>query len=277
MGHTRIAEFEVGRPTEGVFAVVRKARLLSRNGDPYLALELSDATGTVPARVWQNAEHFDRIVQTGDHVVATGKPSVFRGELQFDVRRLERVDATGESFVPVARRPIEDMAGELDFLVEEITDGTLRAIARQLWGSEHRDALLASPATVSDHHAYLGGLVEHTVGVTAICMATCDRHEHLDRSLLATAALCHDVGRMREIRVDNAIGADDQGSLYGHLLLSHELVAEAAGAVSALEHPRWPELVHAIANHHGPLDRCRTREAAALTMANQLDVRMASR
>jgi 3'-5' exoribonuclease len=273
MSRTSIAEFEVGRPTEGVFAVVRKARRLNRNGEPYLALELSDQSGTIPARVWQNAEHFDRVVQTGDHVVAVGKPSIFQGNMQFDVRRLERVDAEGESFVPMANRPLDEFAGELDFLIDEIVDDAFRGVCERLWRGPLREDLLRSPATVSDHHSYLGGLAEHTISVATICMAACDRHAHLNRSLLATAALCHDVGRMREIRVGDAIGADEQGSLYGHLLLSHEMVTEAGRDAGALDHPAWAELVHAIAQHHGPSDRCRTREAQVLLFANQLDVR----
>jgi 3'-5' exoribonuclease len=277
---SRIADLQAGRPVEGVYAVLRKSRRHSRNGDPYLVLELSDSTGRIEGRVWQNAEFFDRNVSTGDQVRVVGKPSLFRDELQLDIRRIDRVDEPlGESFVPAARRDLADLAGELDFLVDELDGTAQHALVHAVWHGPERERLLRSPATPADHHAYLGGLVEHTVSVAAICMAAAERHEGVDRSLLLAAALLHDVGRAREIEVGDQIGVPEDGALYGHLLLGHELLLEAAaragGDVRGTDW--WAGLVHAINSHHGPLERCRTREAVTLASANALDVRLGSR
>lgn len=274
---TRIAEFEVGRPTEGTFAVLSKARRMNRNGDPYLTLELSDASGTIAARVWDNADYFDRHIQPGDKVLAVGKPTKFRDELQFEIRRLDRVDnPIEESFIPAAGRPLDELHGELEFLVGEIIDDVLRETAVQIWNGPDSPSLLKSPATISEHHSYLGGLVEHTVSVATICMAAADRHPQVDRSLLLTAALVHDVGRAREIRIGETLEADADAQLYGHILLGHEMISEAARGTGADKLPNWPGLVHAVAQHHGPVDRCRTREAAILATANSLDIRLSS-
>ena len=276
MAQTRIADFEVGRPVEGTFAVVRKQRRRNKNGDPYLVLELSDASGRIEGRVWDNAEYFDRQVQEGDKVVAIGRPSLFRDQLQFDIRRLQRAGGEfTEAFVPVASRGLDELAGELDFLVDELGDPFLAGLVRAVWQGRMREQLLRSPATQGEHHSYLGGLVEHTVAVATLCMAAADRHDSLDRELLLAAALLHDVGRAREITVEAAIGLDDAGALQGHVLLAHELLLEAAGG-SAPDHQQWPKLLHAIASHHGPIDRCRTREAAVLAQCNALDARLGS-
>jgi 3'-5' exoribonuclease len=279
MAATQIADFEVGRPVEGVFAVVAKQRRTSRAGDPFLILQLSDASGRIDARVWDNAEYFDRNVAAGDTVSVVGKTSMFRDQMQLDVRRLERAQGQfAESFVPTATRNLDELSGELDFLVGEIRCDDLRRLVDAVWSGPLREQLLRSPATVADHHAYLGGLAEHTLAVTGMALAACDRHEQVDRDLVLAAALLHDVGRAREIQVGQQISADPEGSLYGHVLLGHELMLEAAGrtlgSVDAIAW--WPALVHAVSTHHGPLERCRTREATIVASANALDVRLSA-
>lgn len=261
---------------EGVFAVLRKSRRRNRNGDPYLVLELSDSTGRIEGRVWQNADHFDRAVSTGDEVLVVGKPNVFRDEMQLDIRRIERVgEPSGASFVPVARREPDELAGELDFLVDELEGTAQHALVRAVWHGPERELLLRSPATPADHHAYLGGLVEHTVSVTAICQSVSERHDGLDRGLLLAAALLHDIGRAREIQVAEQIAVPEDSALYGHLLLGHEMLLDAGARMRG--EPWWSALIHAISTHHGPLERCRTREAVTLASANSLDVRLAFR
>lgn len=282
-GDVRIRDVEAGRPAEGVYAVARKQRRHDRNGDPYLVLELTDSTGSIEGRVWRNADWFDRNIREGDRVRAVGRGSTYRDQVQLDIRRLDRVDdgaiEPGESFVPEGRRPVEDLAGELDFLADELAHPQLRALVAQLWGGPDRESLLRSPATAGDHHAHVGGLVEHTVAVAAICMTAADRHVGIDRDLLLAAALLHDVGRMRELRSEVAIEADAAGALVGHVLLGHELLLDAAAraGIDTARAAWWPQLVHAVSSHHGPVERCRTREAVILTSANSLDARLAAR
>lgn len=280
----RIAEVEAGRPVEGVYAVVRKQRRHDKNGDAYLVIELSDSTGSIEGRLWRNADWFDRNVAEGDRVRAVGRGSRFRDQLQLDIRRLDKVDAddaaiADTSFVPAGRRDVADLAGELDFLASEIQQPQLAALVDAVWNGPMRETLLNAPATVSDHHAHLGGLVEHTVSVAAICLTAAERHERLDRDLLLAAALVHDIGRAREVRAEVAIEADRDGSLIGHVLLTHELLVEAAGRarIDTTAATWWPAFVHAVSTHHGPVERCRTREAVVLASANALDARLAAR
>lgn len=282
MAHTKIADFAIGRPIEGVFAVLAKQRRVGRNGDPFLVLELSDSTGRIEGRVWDNADYFDRNVQAGDRVTVVGRPSMFRDQLQLDIRRMGRAEGEfEESFVPAATRDLDELAGELDFLVQEVGDVDMRSLVECVWQGPLREQLVRSPATAAEHHAYLGGLVEHTVAVAAIALAACERHEHVNRNLVLAAALLHDVGRAREIEVGQQMQVGEAGALYGHVLLGHELLLDAArgcrtadgGDLTAAAW--WPVLVHAVSMHHGPLDRCRTREAAIVASANAMDARLA--
>ncbi len=279
----RIRDVEAGRPVEGVYAVVRKQRRHDKNGDPYLVLELTDSTGSIEGRVWKNADWFDRNIREGDKVRAVGRGSSYRDQVQLDIRRLDRIGdddaAAGDSFVPAGRRDVADLAGELDFLASEVTHPQLQALVAAVWSGSDRDALLRSPATAGDHHAHLGGLVEHTIAVASICLAAADRHVGLDRDLLLAAALLHDIGRMRELRSETAIEADQDGTLVGHVLLGHELLIAAAGrcGIDPATSPWWAKLVHAVSTHHGPVERCRTREAVVLASANALDSRLAAR
>ena len=283
-GDTRIADVTAGRPVEGVYAVVRKQRRLDKNGDAYLVMELSDATGRIEGRIWKNADWFDRNIREGDRVRAVGKGSQFRDQVQLEIRRLDKLEADGseaatESFIPATTRDSEDLAGELDFLISEITNDQQRALAEAVWQGPLRDDLLRAPATALDHHAHLGGLVEHSISVTTICQAAADRHPGLDRSLLTTAALLHDIGRAKELRSELVIETDLAGGLVGHVLLGHELLLGAAldARIDVNATPWWPAFVHAVSTHHGPVERCRTREAVVLASANALDARLAQR
>lgn len=282
-GDVRIADVETGRPMEGVYAVARKQRRHDKNGDPYLVLELTDSTGAIEARVWKNADHFDREVREGDRIRAVGRASTYRDQVQLDLRRIDRIGEgdevlEGRSFVPEGRRDVADLAGEVDFLAGEVGHVQLHALVEAVWSGPDREALLRSPATASDHHAHVSGLVEHTVAVAAICMAAADRHVGIDRDLLLAAALLHDAGRVRELRAESAIEADADGALVGHLLLGHELLLAAAvrAGVDTTTAAWWPKLVHAVSSHHA-IDQCRTREAVVLASANQLDARLARR
>ncbi len=279
MTTTRIADFAAGRPVEGIFSVSRKARRLSRTGDAYLALELTDATGAVSARAWENAEFFDRTVKIGDVVRASGRAVQFRDALQLEIRRMQPVGSEGEGvpLIPSSRRDPAELAGQVEFLIGEVPDEQLARVAHELWTGEHADALRRSPATASGHHAWLGGLMEHTVSVAAMCQVACEQHPHLDASVLLTAALVHDVGRARELEYAEQITTSEQGELFGHLLLGHEMLTAAGAATGADTHPRWARLVHAVSCHHGPADRCRTGEAHALLQLNMLDARLTPR
>jgi len=259
-----IAELAEDRVVDGVYAVVRKQRLRTRAGAPYLALELADSTGRISGRVWNDVELLDTRFAEGDAVRVLGRVEKFRERLQLEVRALEPSDADPATLAPALRRDADELQGFLDFLVGEIHDVGLREIAERTLA----DAPLRSyPATPDGHHSYAGGLLEHTVGVATICRDLSQLHPRLRADLLLTAALVHDVGRTLELGPPPAFRPREEGTLLGHVHLGLRLLEDAQAPA---------ELLHAVAAHHDAR-LARTAEAAVLYHANQLDAIAATR
>ena len=271
---TAIAQLEENRTVEGVYAVSRKERLRTRAGASYLALELVDPSGRIPARVWSDVELLDGRFVEGDAVRVLGRVERYRDRLQLDVRTLEPADGVDPaSMAPALRRDADELEGFLDFLVAEIAHPGLRATVTRVLDSGTRAALRALPATLDAHHSYAGGLLEHTVGVATLCRETVQLHQRLRPDLLVGAAVLHDVGRTRELGRGPVFRQTDEGRLLGHVHLGLRLIEERA---SGLDGGVLAELLHAVSCHHDAR-AARTAEAAVLYHANQLDAVAATR
>ena len=271
---TAIAQLEENRTVEGVYAVARKERLRTRNGAPYLALELVDPSGRISARVWNDVELLEGRFAEGDAVRVLGRVERFRDRLQLEVRTLEPAEGVDPSLMaPALRRDADELEGFLDFLAAEIHHDGLRATVTRVLDGEARSLLRTLPATLDGHHSYAGGLLEHTVGVATLCRETAQLHQRLRPDLLVGAALVHDVGRIRELGRGPAFRQTDEGRLLGHVHLGLRLIEERAGA---LDPAVRAELLHAVSCHHDPR-AARTAEAAVLYHANQLDAVAATR
>jgi 3'-5' exoribonuclease len=264
---TTIADLAEDRVVEGVYAVTRKERRKTRAGAPYLALELSDASGRIEARVWSDVELLDTRFESGDAVRVLGRVERFGGQLQVQVRALETADADPAMLTPGLRRDSDELDGFLEFLAAEIAHTGLE-------DTDVRSRFRALPAAGADgHHGYAGGLLEHTVGVATLCRETAQLHPRLRTDLLLAAALLHDVGRVRELQLGPIFAQTEEGRLLGHVHLGLRMIEERA---AGLEPGVLAEVLHAIACHH---DRsaARTAEAAVLYHANQLDAQAATR
>jgi 3'-5' exoribonuclease len=272
---TTISELDEDRTVEGVYAVTRKERRRTRAGAPYLALELSDASGRIDARVWSDVELLDGRFSEGDAVKVLGRVERFGGKLQLQVRAVEPAEADAAELTPALRRDADELDGFLEFLAAEIShEGLAAVVGAFLDDTAIRTALRSLPAAGADgHHGYAGGLLEHTVGVTTLCRETAQLHPRLRTDLLLAAALLHDVGRTRELGPAPVFRPTEEGRLLGHVHLGLRLVEERS---QALDPDVLALLLHAIACHH---DRpaARTAEAAVLYHANQLDAQAATR
>ena len=269
-----IAELAAERVVEGVFAVVRKQRLRTRAGRPYLALELADRSGRIDARVWDDVELLDRRFGEGDAVRVLGRVEHFRDRLQLEVRSLEVTEADPVALLPPPRRDVAELDGFLDFLADELAHAGLRAlVARFLADDDFRRRLRTLPATSDGHHSYPGGLLEHTVAVATLCRDVAELHPRLRRDLLVAAALLHDAGRTVERDGPPLFPPTLEGRLLGHVHLGLRLIEERGGA---LERDVRAELLHAVAAHHDGRS-ARTAEAAVLYHANQLDAAASTR
>jgi 3'-5' exoribonuclease len=273
-----IAALRDGDLLDGIYACTRKDRLVARTGTPYLALELRDRTGTIPARLFRDADLHAARFERGDLVRATGRVARFRGELQAELTAVAAAPAGAAdpaAFLPTAYRDLDELDGFLEHLAGEVRQpGYAALLARTLADEQLRAALRRSPATRAAHHAYLGGLLEHTVGVATLAVETCQLHQRLDQDLLLTAAIVHDLGRTRELTLGAEIGLSDEGRLLGHVELGLRVLHGLAGE-TGLDAERLLALEHCVLAHHGadvlPQRRFALPEALALYRLNALD------
>jgi 3'-5' exoribonuclease len=272
-----LATLRAGDAVDGVFACTRKERLLTRAGRPYLAVELRDRSGSLPARVFRDADVHGGRFASGELVAVSGRVARFREELQIELERIERV-AEGEidptAFLPMAYRDLDELDGFLEHLSREVYDpGYRKLLDALLDDGELRSQWRLAPCTRAGHHAYLGGLLEHTVAVTTLAQELALQHRKLDSDLLICAALVHDLGKTREFSYGASIELSEEGRLLGHVQLGLTLLRERAGRI--LEAPRMLALSHCVLCHHGPdaapSGRFQSVEALALYRLNSLD------
>jgi 3'-5' exoribonuclease len=268
-----IASLAEDRVVEGIYGVASKERRRTRSGAAYLALELVDPSGRIEARVWSDVELLDARFAEGDAVHVLGRVERFRDHLQLEVRSLEAAEADPAELAPALRRDADELDGFLDFLAAEISHPGLRGVVGRFVGDARLRADLRALPAAQSHHAYAGGLLEHTVGVATLCREVAQLHPRLRVDLVLAAALLHDVGRTLELRRGPAFGQTEEGRLLGHVHLSLRLIEERAGG---LEAEVRAELLHAVAAHHDAR-AARTAEATVLYHANQLDAAAATR
>jgi 3'-5' exoribonuclease len=273
-----IAELREGDVLSGIFACTRKDRLVARTGSAYLAIELRDRSGALPARLFRDADLHGAAFDRGDLVRVRGRVVRFRGELQAELDHVARVDpaqADPAAFLPVAYRDLDELDGFLDHLAGEVRQAGFRALLEGFLGDTAlRSRLRGYPATRASHHAYLGGLLEHTVAVATLALEACVLHPRLDQDLLVTAAIVHDLGRTRELTLGAEVGISDEGRLLGHVELGLRMLDER-GRATGLDEPRALALAHCVLTHHGPdaapQRRFASAEALALHRINALD------
>ncbi len=267
-----IAGLRAGDMVDAVFACSRKDRLMARSGTPYLALELRDRTGAIQARAFKDADVLSGRFDRGDLVRVAGRVERFRDELQLEVRNIAKAEqADPAAFLPVAYRNVDELEGFLEHLEREVHDAAYAGLLQQLLDD---DALRAqwrrAPCTRGGHHAYLGGLLEHTVAVGTLALECATLHPRLNPDLLLTAALVHDLGKTREFTYGAEIGLTDEGRLLGHVVLGQRILDRCE-----LPDDRRLALAHCVLTHHGPQNapggRFGSAEALALYRLNALD------
>jgi 3'-5' exoribonuclease len=269
----------VGGEVEGVFACTRKDRLTAKNGSPYLAVELRDRTGAIPGRAFRDADFLAGQFERGDLVAVKGRVERFRDALQVDLKAIRRAAEEAPDpaeFLPVAYRDMEELDGFLEHLGREIYDPELRALVDSFLGDESfRAEFRRAPCTRFGHHAYLGGLLEHTVAVATLAFETCTLHRRLNSDLLLAAAILHDAGKIHEFELGAEIALSEAGALVGHVALGQQLVAERARRIDGFPDAKLHAISHCILAHHGadalPGRRFRSAEALALYRLNALD------
>lgn len=270
----------------GLFAVSQAAQGQSRNG-PYWRLTLVDASGSLEAKIWHPLSADFSEIPAGALAWVEGRAGLYRDQVQLTVEHMRLLDAAESTAVdqtalmPASPYPLDYMLHELDGAIKaEFTHAPWRKLVQGFFSNaEMRAAFRVCPAAKGVHHAYVGGLLEHTLSVFNLCRRIADQYPELDRQTLLAGALFHDIGKLREFSGGLANDYTDEGRLLGHLMLGIEMLAPFM-ARSGLEEPLQRHLKHLILSHHGELQFGAVRpphtpEAMALHYADNLDAKMA--
>jgi 3'-5' exoribonuclease len=229
----------------------------TRSNAPFLRLQLVDAHGSVEARMWEDVEAVAGHIRPGSYVGVRGCIETYQGQRQLRIDELGLLSIELDDlvlFLPRSARPAQRMEAELTALMDSVSDEGLRTLLQLLLAprGEVGRAFRLAPAAKQNHHAYLGGLIEHTISVATICDSLAAHYgSAIDRDLLVTGALLHDIGKIREIGARGGFPYTDEGKLLGHILLGLQMVAAAAAAVPTLQPDRLLLLQHLIASHQG--------------------------
>lgn len=253
---TFINQLKEGQSLEDIFLVKDMSRAETRSGKPYLMLTLMDRTGEIGARLWEKADTFIELCMPGSLVMITGQAQAYRGSLQVKIDNVTEAgskDADMGLFLQSSKRAIDDMGGEITSLAKSIQDPFCRKLLlnfikdRQFWKEFQR-----APAAKNMHHAYLGGLLEHTLSVAQLASLLADFYPALDRDLLLTGALLHDIGKTQELTFNTfPFDYSDRGRLVGHLVLGVEMLREMVKTVQDFPEDLATRLEHLILSHHG--------------------------
>jgi 3'-5' exoribonuclease len=278
------ADLAVGDVVEELFCVERVERRTARDERPYLRLRLVDRTGAVTAMVWDEVEKILEALQEGGYARVRGAVEDFRGDLQLKVAGAE---PWGEAVDPgdfLRRGPIPgevSMSGIRE-LAETVTDPWIARLLRAFLGDREFAAAFASaPAAKVNHHAYVGGLAEHTLSVMRLCAETADHYGDLDRDLLIAGAFLHDVGKTVEIAVEPGFPYTEEGMLLGHIPLGYAMVRERIDGIAGFPRAIGVDIGHLVLSHQGELEwgspvQPRTVEALVLHFVDNLDSKVAT-
>ncbi|RUM45624.1 MAG: phosphohydrolase [Desulfurobacterium sp.] len=274
----------VGSPFEGYFVIEYVEIKKHRTGEPFLRLVLSDRTGAFSALWWKPPKDADlTIFKKGDVVFVSGCVEYFQGNLQPKLKEI-RLASPGEfdpkKFLCESRFSVEDQFIRLLEVIESIKNPFLKKLLEEFfYDDEFVEKFLKAPAGKTIHHACIGGLLEHTLGVVEICETVAGRFKSIDRDLLVTAAILHDIGKVYEYEVGVSIERTTEGILLGHLYMGCEMVALKIEKIGDFPKDLKVKLLHCILAHHGEYEhgspkKPKTLEAVALAYADALDSRV---
>ena len=268
------------------FFLVRHKQLeyfRDRTKGQFLTLVLSDRTGQILARVWEGAPELAQTFQEGDVVKVLGEVEEYLGRLQIIVAKLrpaKEEEYELADFLPRTERDVEEMLGIIRETVASVKNPYLRALLDKFFDDEEFVAAFSrAPSARRIHHAYLGGLLEHVTEVIALCRTVLDLYPQIDRDLLLTGALLHDVGKTREFTYEREINYSDEGRLLGHVTMSDRLITERMAEIPDFPPELALRLRHMVLSHHGRYEwgsprRPKTLEACALHYIDNLDAQI---
>lgn len=279
-----IGELREGERINEIYLCKQKQTAVTKAGKPYESLVLQDKTGTLDAKVWEPSSQGIEDCDAMDYINVMGDVTSYNGSLQLNVKRIRKA-SEGEyepkDYLPVSAYDTDEMYRELQGYVKSIGNPYLRELTGALFLEDEDFAkrFKFHSAAKSVHHGFVGGLLEHTLGVTRLCDFFAKQYPMLNRDLLLSAAMLHDIGKLEELSVFPENDYTDEGQLLGHIAMGMEIVGMRIRAIPDFPRKLSNELKHCILAHHGELEygspkKPALAEAVALNFADNMDAKM---
>ncbi|MDE7429404.1 MAG: HD domain-containing protein, partial [Lachnospiraceae bacterium] len=279
-----IKDYKEGDRLSDIYLCKHKQSAVTKNGKLYDNVILQDKTGTIDAKIWDpnNAgiEDFDSM----DYIEVYGDVTSFQGALQVNVKRVRKCregEYTPADYLPVSKFGIPEMTEELLKFIDSIKNPYLHSVLEAFFvkDSDFLKAFQQSSAAKTVHHGFVGGLLQHTLAVTRLCDYYCTQYPILNRDLLLTAAICHDIGKTKELSLFPLNDYTEDGQFLGHIMIGTEMVGEKIRQIEGFPTLLANELKHCILSHHGELEFGSPKkpaivEAVALSYADNTDAKM---
>ena len=281
---TDLPGFDENRIFDGYFLVLSKQQRMTKSNKPYLILMLSDKTGQMEARVWEPGDpRIAREFERGDVVKVRGCVTRFDDRCQIKVDHLRKAhedEAALEDMLPATIFDVNELWGRLNATVERVTNPDLKRLLEALLTEpEIARAYREAPAARQLHHAWLGGLLEHVVSLLGLAEKVADHYSILDRDLLITGVILHDIGKIRELTWATGFDYSVEGVLLGHIQMGVDLVEKTIAGLPAFPERLRTLVLHLILSHHGKLEFGSPKlpmipEALALNFVDDFDAKM---
>lgn len=279
-----IDTFREGMHIADVYLCKNKQIALTKNGKEYGNLVMQDKTGTIDAKIWDLGSPGVGEFETMDYVHVEADVTLFQSSFQLNVRRIRRAQE-GEyveaDYLPVSKKDIKKMYEELLGYIRSVKNPYLQKLLSGYFveNAAFAKAFQFHSAAKTVHHGFVGGLLEHTLSVTKLCDYYAGYYPMINRDLLLTAAIFHDVGKTRELSRFPENDYTDDGQLLGHIIIGTEMVGESIRSIPGFPEKLATELKHCILAHHGELEygspeKPALLEALALNFADNTDAKM---
>lgn len=279
-----IKDYNDGDRMFDIYLCKHKVSAVTKNGKPYDSLILQDKSGTIDAKIWDpnNAGigDFDAL----DYIEVYGDITSFQGALQVNVKRIRKCqegEYSPADYLPVSKYNIDDMYKELLGYISSIENIYLKQLLQAFFVEDENfiKVFRQSSAAKTVHHGFVGGLLQHTLSVVKMCDYYCGAYEKLNRDLLLTAAICHDIGKTKELSLFPQNDYTDEGQFLGHIVIGTEMVGEKIRKIESFPTILASELKHCILAHHGEYEfgspkKPAIMEAVALNFADNTDAKL---
>ena len=275
-----ISEIKVGDFVDDIFVLSEKILAQKRDGNNFLNVTLSDKTGTIKGVVWDNVDQISAGVASGDFVHIKGNVNEYRGAFQLVIKKMEAcsVEVVDPSdFLPTTRRDIGSMFERLLKLTASIETAHLKKLIDTFWNDkEFVSKFKTAPAAKKMHHAYIGGLLEHTLSMASLADKIAGHYSGVNRDLLLAGAVLHDIGKIKEYEYEFSIDYSDEGRLLSHIVMGIEMIDEKLPEIEDFPKDQMFLLKHMIVSHHGTREfgspePPKTIEAVILNYLDEID------